>query len=144
MQHLVRLVDDLLDVARINHNRLELRREVVDLAEVVRQAVETCRPLLDSLQHELLVSLPATPVQLYADPVRLAQVLGNLLNNAAKYTAPGGQIEVRAATWRRRRGDHGTGQRHRHPRGDAASGVRNVHRSSTARSNDRTAASASG
>jgi len=96
VQHLVRLVDDLLDVARIDHNRLELRRDGVALDDVVRQAVETCRPLLDSLHHELVVSLPPVPVQLDADPVRLAQVLGNLLNNAAKYTAPGGRIELRA------------------------------------------------
>jgi PAS domain S-box-containing protein len=90
--HLVRLVDDLLDVSRIMRGRIELRREGVELAAVVARAVETARPLIEAGRHELNVEIPADPVRLNADPVRLAQVFGNLLANAAKYTEPGGHI----------------------------------------------------
>jgi PAS domain S-box-containing protein len=93
---LVRLVDDLLDLGRINHNRLELRMGTVDLASVLHQAVQACRPLADAAGHELEVELPREPVRLRADAVRLAQVFGNLLNNACKYTAPRGKIGVTA------------------------------------------------
>jgi PAS domain S-box-containing protein len=93
---LVRLVDDLLDINRITHNRLELRRSRIELAPVIRQAVEACRPLAESAGHELHVSLPAEPAHLYADPARLAQVFGNLINNSCKYTTPGGHIWVSA------------------------------------------------
>jgi signal transduction histidine kinase/CheY-like chemotaxis protein len=93
---LVRLVDDLLDVNRITHDRLELRQSQVELSAVIRQAVEASRPLVDSAGHELLVTLPAEPVYLHADPARLTQVFGNLLNNSCKYTSPGGQIWVTA------------------------------------------------
>ena len=93
---MVRLVDDLLDVSRINSGKLELRRERVDLAEVLRNAVETSRPLIDRHGHELTVTLPADPVPLDADPVRLAQVFLNLLNNAAKYSEAGGRIALAA------------------------------------------------
>jgi PAS domain S-box-containing protein len=96
VDQLVRLVDDLLDVSRITRNRLTLRKERAVLAEIVQQAVETCRPLLDAQRHELRVVLPPEPVHLDADPVRLAQVFANLLNNACKYTPPGGHITVRA------------------------------------------------
>ncbi|MGH7584522.1 MAG: hybrid sensor histidine kinase/response regulator, partial [Gemmatimonadales bacterium] len=96
VQHLVRLVDDLFDVARINHNRLALRRERVDLAEVLRQAVDGARPLVDALGHTLTVSIARVGMPLLADPVRLAQVFGNLLNNACKYTPTGGRIELAA------------------------------------------------
>ncbi|HET8699943.1 MAG TPA: ATP-binding protein, partial [Gammaproteobacteria bacterium] len=93
---LVRLVEDLLDLNRITHNRLELRRRRVNLADVIHQAVEATRPLADSLGHELHVDLPREPVWLSADPARLAQVFGNLLNNACKYTDPGGGIWLTA------------------------------------------------
>ena len=93
---MVRLVDDLLDVSRISSGKLELRRERVELAAVVRNAVETSRPLIDGHGHELSVELPADPVPLDADPVRLAQVLLNLLNNAAKYSERGGRIALTA------------------------------------------------
>lgn len=93
---MLRLVEDLLDLNRITHNRLELRRRRVDLASVVHQAVEASRPLADSLGHELRVELPAEPVWLSADPARLAQVFGNLLNNACKYTDAGGAIALAA------------------------------------------------
>jgi PAS domain S-box-containing protein len=90
--HLTRLVDDLLDASRITRGSIELRWETVDLAAVVANAVQTARPLIDDARHQLAVALPSTPVILNADPVRLTQVLGNLLTNAAKYTLPGGQI----------------------------------------------------
>ncbi len=94
--HMVRLIDDLLDISRINLNRLELRRERIALAEVMHSAVETARPLLDAAQHTLEVSLPAEPVDLHADLTRLAQVFGNLLTNSSKYTDPGGRIRLTA------------------------------------------------
>jgi PAS domain S-box-containing protein len=90
--HLVRLVDDLLDVGRITSGRLELRKQPVDLASVVHRAVESCRPLAEELGHDVTVTLPAEPIDLYADPVRLAQVFNNLLNNACKYAEPRGRI----------------------------------------------------
>jgi PAS domain S-box-containing protein len=96
LSQMVRLVDDLLDVSRITRNRLELRRERVELAAVVHSAVETSRPILDARGHDLTVSLPPTPIHLDADSTRLAQVFSNLLNNAAKYTEPGGRIWLTA------------------------------------------------
>ncbi|MBC5767009.1 ATP-binding protein [Ramlibacter albus] len=90
--HLTRLVDDLLDVARINSGKFELRRELVDLRDVVRAAVESSQPLIDRCHHTLAVELPGAPVPVRGDPVRLAQVVANLLNNAAKYTPEPGRI----------------------------------------------------
>ncbi len=92
--HLVRLVDDLLDVIRINRGKIELRCERLDLATVVGQAVETVRPYYANADHELSVTLPATPIHVNADPTRLLQVLLNLLNNAGKFSAPGGRIRL--------------------------------------------------
>ena len=92
VDQMVRLVDDLLDVARISRNKLELRKERVDLESVVRNAVETSRPVLAAAKNDLHVELPEEPVWLDADPVRLAQVFSNLLNNAAKYSEPAGRI----------------------------------------------------
>lgn len=92
VEHLVRLVDDLLDVSRITRNRLELRMEPLLLADVIRSAVETSQPLVDKSGHTLSISLPPEPVRLRADRVRLAQVFSNLLNNAARYTPRGGSI----------------------------------------------------
>ena len=92
--HLVRLIDDLLDTSRISRGKLELRRECVELAPVIQQAVETCRTLAASAGQELSVTVPAQPIYLYADPVRLAQVVANLLNNACKFTPPGGNISL--------------------------------------------------
>ena len=91
---LVRLVDDLLDVSRISRGKIELRREPVELASVVRHAVEAVRPLCESMGHELTVTLPPRPTYLNADPDRLIQVVGNLLNNACKFTARGGRIRL--------------------------------------------------
>ena len=90
--HMVRLVDDLLDIARINQGKIELRRSRITLADVINGAVETSRPLIDAGDHSLTISLPEAPVFLYADQTRLAQVFSNLLANSAKYTATGGNI----------------------------------------------------
>jgi len=96
VSHLVRLVDDLMEVSRITTGKVELRREPVDLAEVMKSAIDTSRPLIDAAGHELSVALPAEPLRLHADAVRLTQVLANLLNNAAKYTPAGGRIWLSA------------------------------------------------
>jgi two-component system CheB/CheR fusion protein len=93
---MVRLVDDLLDVSRYSRNKLDIRKERVELAAVVESAVESSRSLIDQSGHELTVSMPSAPLLLDADPIRLAQVLSNLLNNAAKYTPPGGRIWLTA------------------------------------------------
>jgi PAS domain S-box-containing protein len=95
-KHLVRLVDDLLEVSRISTGKLELRKEAVELAAVLGSAIETSRPLMEAGKHELRIELPREVITLDADPVRLAQVMANLLNNAAKYTTSGGLIEVTA------------------------------------------------
>jgi signal transduction histidine kinase len=91
-RHLARLVDDLLDVSRIVRGQIVLHRVDIDLAEIVKHGVETSRPLIKSRNHRLHVQLPPAPVCLHGDLTRLAQVLANLLNNAAKYTDEGGQI----------------------------------------------------
>src|SRR5262249_11910871 len=102
VQHLGRLVDDLLDVSRISRGKIKLQKEPVELSEVVARAVETTLPFIENKRHELSVVMPTDPVRLEGDPVRLAQVLGNLLNNAAKYTDEGGRIELLG----RHEGDH--------------------------------------
>jgi PAS domain S-box-containing protein len=96
VNHMVRLVDDLMEVSRITRGKIDLRRQRVELADIVGSAVETARPLIDAGGHVLTVDLGGEPLELDADPVRLAQVFGNLLNNAAKYTPNGGQITLRA------------------------------------------------
>jgi CheY-like chemotaxis protein len=93
---MVRLVDDLLDVGRITRDKLELRRQTVEMASVIHQAVETSRLLAEQNGHEMQVVLPPTSLQVHADPVRLAQVFSNLLNNACKFTEPGGTISITA------------------------------------------------
>jgi len=93
---MIRLVDDLLDLNRITHNRLELRQSRVELSSVIEQAIEASRSLIDSARHELHVTLPSEPCYLYADSARLAQVFSNLLNNSCKYTQPGGKISLTA------------------------------------------------
>jgi PAS domain S-box-containing protein len=92
--HLVRLVDDLMDVSRINRGKIELRKERVTLEAVINTAIEACRPLIEGMRHSLTVAHSAAPVLLDADPIRLAQVFANLLNNASKYTDAGGQITL--------------------------------------------------
>src|SRR5262249_60578982 len=96
VEHLVRLVDDLLEISRITRGKIELRRQRVELATVVKNALETSRPLIEAAGHQLTVTLPPEPVVLDADPVRLAQVVANLLNNAAKYTENGGRLRATA------------------------------------------------
>jgi PAS domain S-box-containing protein len=96
VKHLARLVDDLLDISRLASGSIRLRKEPVDLGAVVQRAVDGVRPLIDSRSHTLSVRLPAEPVRLEADPTRLEQVISNLLNNAAKYTMPGGHLGVTA------------------------------------------------
>ncbi len=91
---MARLVDDLLDMSRITRGKIELRRERVELSYVVNQAVEVARPLCKSLDHKLSVTLPPHPVYLEADATRLAQVIGNLLNNACKFTERGGHVQL--------------------------------------------------
>ncbi|MES2686312.1 MAG: PAS domain-containing protein [Pseudomonadota bacterium] len=96
VNHLVRLVDDLLELSRISRGTLSLRTARVELATVVRNAVETAHPLVQAAGHELVVELPAGPVWLDGDEVRLVQILANLLDNAVKYTESGGRIAIRA------------------------------------------------
>ncbi len=97
LAHMVRIVDDLLDVSRISRNKMELRRSRVLLADVVSSAVETSRPMIEAAGHELTVLLPTESVCLDADLTRLAQVFSNLLSNSAKYTERGGRIWLTAA-----------------------------------------------
>jgi PAS domain S-box-containing protein len=96
VRQMARLIDDLLDIARITKGKLQLRKERIALAAVIQSAVEASRPLIDAQAHDLTVTLPPAPVHLEADPTRLAQVFSNLLNNAAKYTAKGGRIWLTA------------------------------------------------
>jgi len=95
--HLVRLVDDLLDVSRMSRGQVELKRERVKIQTVLEHAVELGRPLVEARRHVLTTSFPSAPVWVDGDLTRLAQVVGNLLDNAAKYTPPGGHIRVSAA-----------------------------------------------
>jgi PAS domain S-box-containing protein len=97
VHHMALLLDDLLDISRITRGTLELRTEMTDLAAAIDAAVETARPAIDDKRHTFTVEMPPEPVYLAADPLRLAQVLSNLLTNAAKYTDPEGQIRLRAA-----------------------------------------------
>ena len=92
--HLVRLVDDLLDVSRISHGKIELKTERLDLGVLVQRTVDSCREQMDAAGVLVRVNVPEEPVLVEADPVRLAQIFTNLLNNAVKYTDPGGNIEV--------------------------------------------------
>ena len=97
VQHMSLLLDDLLDVSRITRGTLELRRQPTELAAIVDAAVETARPAIDAKRHGLSVDIPHTPVRFSADSLRLAQVLSNLLTNAAKYTDPEGQVRLSAS-----------------------------------------------
>jgi PAS domain S-box-containing protein len=94
LRQLTRLVDDLLEIARITQGRLELRRQPLELAEVVQGAVDAAQPLLQARQHRFTASLPDAPLALVGDAARLTQVVLNLLNNAAQYTPEGGRIEL--------------------------------------------------
>ena len=94
LAQLVRLIDDLLDVSRITRDKLALKRERTFLSDVVHDAVEICQPHFDAARQTLSVTLPSGPVPLHADAARLMQVFGNLLNNASKYTPPGGHVDL--------------------------------------------------
>lgn len=98
LEHMVRLIDDLLDISRvnININKIELDRQCLDLRHVLDIAIGGCQPVIDAGQHQLTVSCPATPIRLEADATRLAQIIGNLLGNAARYTPTDGRIEITA------------------------------------------------
>jgi signal transduction histidine kinase len=95
VEHLVRLIDDLLDVSRITRGAITLRHELVNLCDIVGRAIETNRPLIDVKRHELSIDLPPYPVNVHGDVTRLTQVVGNLLHNAAKYTDDCGEIQIR-------------------------------------------------
>jgi CheY-like chemotaxis protein len=97
VNHLVRLVDDLLEMSRISRGTFELRKERVALGSIVQNAIETSDPLIQSAGHKLTLSMPEEPLWVDGDPVRLAQILANVLNNAAKYTEAGGDIEISAS-----------------------------------------------
>lgn len=98
VQQMTRVVDDLLDVSRISRGKIKLQKEAVELADVVERAVEMAQPLIETRRHHLTVAVPKERVMLEADPLRLAQVLANLLNNAAKYTEEGGRIWLTATS----------------------------------------------
>ena len=97
VQHLARLIDDLLDVSRITRGKINLQKQPVNVASILRSSVESVRALMDERKHELTISLPPENLWLEADPTRLEQILSNLLNNAAKYTEDGGRIWLSAA-----------------------------------------------
>jgi PAS domain S-box-containing protein len=97
LEHLVRLVDDLMDVSRITRGKIDMRREAQSLNAILLSAVETARPAIEAGRHRFSISLPQEPLRVQADFVRLGQVVSNLLTNAAKYTDPGGQIALQAA-----------------------------------------------
>jgi signal transduction histidine kinase/CheY-like chemotaxis protein/PAS domain-containing protein len=97
LTQIVRLIDDLLDLSRVSRGIVELRRSRLRLAAVLRDAIETSRPLIEEFGHALIVALPEEELVLEADPTRLVQVFANLLNNAAKFTPPGGRIELSLA-----------------------------------------------
>jgi PAS domain S-box-containing protein len=103
VEHLTRLIDDLMDISRITRNKLELRKERVDLTQAIKGAIESSRFVIEQCGHELIVDLPSEPIYLQGDLVRLAQVFLNLLNNAAKYTERGGRIWISAV----RQGEEG-------------------------------------
>ena len=92
--HLVRLVDDLLDVSRISQGKITLKKERVQVSDIIESAVEACRPLIETGKHELSISMPSRPLWLDGDKTRLAQAVGNVLTNAAKYTPSGGVISL--------------------------------------------------
>jgi signal transduction histidine kinase len=98
VHHITRLVDDLLDIARLNAGKLELRREPVSLAAIVEEAVQACAPAIDARRQVLAIEGGGGPAIVYGDPVRLVQVVCNLLQNAVKYTEPGGRIRVEWGT----------------------------------------------
>jgi signal transduction histidine kinase len=122
VDHLIRLVDDLLDVSRITRGKVELRTEAVEIAQVLAKSVEMASMLFEQRRHRLSIDVPPTGMLWRGDPTRLAQVVSNLLTNAARYTDPGGHVRLRAPPRRRRHHDlggrqrQGPGARHAAPR----------------------------
>src|SRR5208283_3736897 len=96
VDHLVRLVDELLEISRINRGLIELRKESVAVSDFLQQALETCQPLIEKNDHRVSVKLADGPLWVFGDPLRLSQVVVNIIDNAAKYTPPGGRIEIEA------------------------------------------------
>lgn len=96
-EHLTRLVDDLLEISRISCGKIELRKEPIDMSAIARDALESCRSLIEKKAHKASLKIPGAPLGVYGDPVRLAQVIVNLVNNAVKYTPAGGVIEIETA-----------------------------------------------
>jgi CheY-like chemotaxis protein/two-component sensor histidine kinase len=96
LAHLVRLVDDLIDVSRITRGTISLHKAPVELASIIHHSLEASRPLVEASRHQLDVSMPSEPIHVQADAIRLAQVFSNVLNNACKYTEPGGRISLTA------------------------------------------------
>jgi PAS domain S-box-containing protein len=94
VEQMVRLVDDLLDLSRISRGTIELRKQRIDLEKIIQQSVETSRPVIEQVGHHLTIDMPPGALYVNADPVRMAQVFSNILNNAAKYTEPGGTIRL--------------------------------------------------
>jgi len=97
LRNVGRMVNDLLDVSRVSHGKIQLQPERVELSELITRVLDAVRPTIEGGQKQVTIELPTTPVVLFADPVRLEQVLGNLVHNALKFTAQGGHIAVRAA-----------------------------------------------
>ncbi|MBI5011312.1 MAG: HAMP domain-containing histidine kinase, partial [Methylocystis sp.] len=97
VDHLVRLVDDLLEISRIGRGKVDLRKENVAVSDFLRHALESCQPLIESKSHRVTVKVADEPLRVFGDSVRLAQIAANIINNAAKYTPPGGRIEIDAA-----------------------------------------------
>ena len=127
LKHMIRLVDDLLDVSRIARGKIVLVSERVNVAEIIAAAVETVQPLLEQKKQQLEVSNGDADLTVRGDPVRLSQVVGNLLHNAAKYTGEGGSIVLATALQRRHGRDQRSRQRHRHLRRIHAAHLRVVH-----------------
>lgn len=98
VRHLTRLVDDLLDINRIEHGKISLKKETLDLDEILPHALEIAQPAIDAGRHELVVSVPDDRITLDADPARVIQIVGNIVGNAARYTPSGGRIEVTIST----------------------------------------------
>ncbi len=98
LKHLRRLIDDLLDVSRVSSGRVQLKRETLELQRIIEHSFDAARPLIEDKGHSIAIELPSEPLHVEGDAVRLAQVFGNLLTNAAKYTPPGGEIELSAKT----------------------------------------------
>ncbi|CCJ08159.1 PAS domain S-box protein [Methylocystis sp. SC2] len=97
VDHLVRLVDDLLEISRISRGKVDLRKENVAVSDFLRHALESCQPLIDNKSHRVIVNIADEPLRVFGDSVRLAQIAANIINNAAKYTPSGGRIEIDAA-----------------------------------------------